>query len=786
MSHSGLSQVRSSRSFAATLAVCGKAALTATLCMLLVEQPMLAEAAVTSGSATTPGSTIVQLQGQERVLHALDRLTFGPRPGEVAEVEKIGLQKWFETQLNPKSIDDSALDAREAEYPAMQMPMAMLMQRYPGPAALRAIEYGRPMPTDPVEHAIVADSLAAYKLKKDAAGKVAKADGTTAGDATMQQGGGAAAAGPGAGLTQDQMAALYARRKNKAAAGSTAAATQDNAMAADGTMPGKPVAASELAPEAAPVARRGLYPREKVEAILEQDPDKRFNTIITMAPLELFRFKGSLDREDARQLNAGFSPLQKETVQALGGSLKLVATELYDSRMVRDVYSERQLEAVMTDFWLNHFNVYLRKNQNEPYTIPTYERETIRPNALGNFEQLLVATAESPAMLEYLDNFRSSGPDSPSAKRAARDDNAPANTPLAKLKKANKSEGLNENYGRELMELHTLGVNGGYTQNDVTEMAKIFTGWTLGGRYNGGAGGMVFDESKHEPGSKTILGHVIKENGAKEGMEALHILATSPATAHFISEKLAIRFVADVPPPALVDRMAQTFLKTNGDIKSVLRTMVGSPEFFDAQYDHGKLKTPEEFLISAVRASGARVTNPGALGLALNQLGMPFYGMQTPNGYSWTKDGWLNTGALVSRMNFSLVMCGNRIPGVETDWPALIGEGKPAVVRTAYASGTSATLEATKERKLEQMLLGAPVSDRTRATVLAQSNDQTVTDQAETNFDLGAGAGKKGGAGKARGEPRMDKDVAAGAAPADPQVAVMAGLLLGSPEFQRR
>jgi hypothetical protein len=415
--------------------------------------------------------------------------------------------------------------------------------------------------------------------------------------------------------------------------------------------------------------------------------------------------------------------------------------------------------------------VYVRKNQNEAYLLPEYERETIRPNALGKFEDLLVATAKSPAMLVYLDNFRSVGPDSPAASRIKR---AQQMNPNGKLIQQ-ASAGLNENYGRELMELHTLGVNGGYTQADVTQVAKVFTGWGLDKPYQGGE--FQFDERRHEPGSKTI-----NEGGEQEGMEVLHMLATSPATAHFISKKLAIRFVSDTPPAALVDRMAASFLKSNGDIKTVLRTMFQSPEFWSTDAYRAKVKTPEEFVISAVRATGARVNNPQALVQSLDKLGMPLYGMQTPNGYSWTQENWVGTGALVSRMNFSLVLSGDRLPGVRVDWSQLLGQG--AVMPASYSAKASDPA-AAKEKRLEQILLGEPVGDKTRATVIAQANNADVTDQAQAEFDLGGQ-----GNGNAKGLNYLPRGMRGPgmpvAGPDDAQAAVMAGLLLGSPEFQRR
>lgn len=472
----------------------------------------------------------------------------------------------------------------------------------------------------------------------------------------------------------------------------------------------------------------------------------------------------------------------------------MIGAELLESRMIRDVYSERQLEAVMTDFWLNHFNVYIRKNQNEPYMLPEYEREVIRPNALGKFEALLVATAKSPAMLMYLDNWQSIGPDSMAAKNSGRYAQRAQNP---QVQQALKDRGLNENYARELMELHTLGVQcevsqdhpvsaldpacgQGYTQQDVTQVAKVLTGWTIDQPFRGG--GYQFEERRHEPGTKAVLGKTIAENGEAEGTQVLHMLATSPATAKFISTKLAVRFVSDTPPPALVDRMAKAFLASGGDIKTVLRTMFDAPEFWSPEVYRAKVKTPEEFVISAVRASGAEVNNAIPLVQALDKLGMPFYGMQTPNGYSWIAEPWVNTGDLVSRMNFALGLSSDRIPGVQTDWTRLLGETEAgmesATLTTSAANGASAA----KEEKLELMLLGQPVSDRTRSTVLQQFQNQTMQQQAIKDFPIRPNDF----------EPMaqvLNPDAALNRQtrpPQDREAAMMAGLLLGSPEFQRR
>jgi len=293
-----------------------------------------------------------------------------------------------------------------------------------------------------------------------------------------------------------------------------------------------------------------------------------------------------------------------------------------------------------------------------------------------------------------------------------------------------------------------------------------------------------FEERRHEPGSKTVLGTTIPESGELEGMQVLHMLANSPATAKFISTKLAVRFVSDTPPPALVDRMAKAFVTSGGDIKTVLRTMFNSPEFWSPEVYRAKLKTPEEFVVSVVRASDADVTNAVPLTQALAKLGMPFYEMQTPNGYSWMATSWLNTGDLVNRMNFSLTLGGDRIPGVLTDWTRLLDQGaglELAALEANVSGGDGDSVEALKEKKLEMLLLGQPVSDRTRTTVLQQFQVQTTQQAAAKNFSIRAnGAEPKAAVLNPAAQQRKAK------LPQDPQAAAMAGLLLGSPEFQRR
>jgi uncharacterized protein (DUF1800 family) len=319
-------------------------------------------------------------------------------------------------------------------------------------------------------------------------------------------------------------------------------------------------------------------------------------------------------------------------------------------------------------------------------------------------------------------------------------------------------------------------VDGGYTQNDVTEVAKVFTGWTIDDPRKGG--GFVFNERRHEPGPKRVLGRTIQENGQQEGQEVLHMLATSPATARHLSRQLAVRFVSDDPPPALVDRMAKTYLKSGGDIRQVLRTIFNSPEFWSKAAYRAKVKTPEEFVISAVRATDGDVVRPALVLNAINQLGMPFYGCQTPNGYSWTADSWVNTGDLLNRMNISLALAAHRL-GTVTDMDALMKISSP---------GAESVTE--KETQLEGVFLDGELTPQTREALLHQL-DQGVE---QTLLPLPPqGAAQPGkGAAQAAGQPKraamvqmIDMPVPI-AAPADKQAALLAGLLLGSPEFQKK
>ena len=326
--------------------------------------------------------------------------------------------------------------------------------------------------------------------------------------------------------------------------------------------------------------------------------------------------------------------------------------DLASVRLVRAAASERQLQEVLVDFWFNHFNVFAGKGRTAMY-LPEYEREAIRPYVLGRFRDLLEATAKSPAMLFYLDNWLSADPGAtPAAARAE-----PSAQPPGTAQGKKKQRGLNENYARELMELHTLGVDGGYTQQDIVEVARAFTGWTIDQRDQT----FRFARALHDEGTKVVLGHTLKAGGGiDDGERVLDILASHPATARLVATKLARRFVSDTPPASLVARAATRFTDTDGNIAEVVRTIVTSPEFFAAAARQAKVKTPLEFVVSAVRATGRSLSDPRPLLKALRDLGMPLYMCQPPTGYDDAAETWVSPGALVTRINVAQQIAGNR------------------------------------------------------------------------------------------------------------------------------
>jgi uncharacterized protein (DUF1800 family) len=363
----------------------------------------------------------------------------------------------------------------------------------------------------------------------------------------------------------------------------------------------------------------------------------------------------------------------------MDGTPRQVLEELQAAKVVRAVHTERQLDELLVDFWMNHFNVYAQKGPLR-FTLGEYEREVVRPRAWGRFEELLTATAQSPAMLFYLDNWLSSDPRAAERLEARRErrarrarvfgfggfdrggDQAARGDEARRRERAARHAGLNENYARELLELHTLGVDGGYTQQDVTEVARAFTGWTL--RRPRRQAEFFFDRRRHDPGDKVVLGQRIRGGGQDEGKAILHLLATHPSTARFISLKLARRFVSDTPPDDLVARAAATFTRTQGDVRAVLATLIASPEFFAPQARAAKVKTPLDFVVSAVRAAGLQVDDGRDLARRVAEMGMPLYLQQPPTGYSDAADAWVSTGGLLARLNFALDLSAGRVRGL--------------------------------------------------------------------------------------------------------------------------
>lgn len=646
-------------------------------------------------------SSAAQMDEQKRAVHALNRLTFGPRPGDVERVMTMGVDKWIDEQLRPEKIDDSALDTRLSPFRTLRMHTDEIVENFPPRQLIKAIEDGKDsMPSDRVKRAVYETQLLRYQEKQEKKEEkkqvaVNMPPANNAGEQISDAGTKTTVT-----TTEDEQARMREERFN------------NNAL---------------------------------VDELMHLPPNEKMKEVLQMSAQNRIAISSSLKGDKRDKFMEGMSPEQRETLMALNNPEQVVDDELVQGKLLRAIYSERQLQEVMTDFWFNHFNIFIGKDVDR-LLVTSYERDVIRPRALGKFEDLLTATAQSPAMLYYLDNWLSVGPNSDVANGIGKHGNKGAerkrarqNGPVKQSK--GKRNGLNENYGRELMELHTLGVNGGYTQKDVTEVARVLTGWTIKQPKDGAA--FKFDERMHEPGEKTVLGHHIKPNGQKEGFEVLHILAHYPATAKFICTKLAMRFVSDNPPPQLVDRMTQTFLKKDGDIREVLRTMLRSPEFWSTDAYRAKVKTPLEFVVSALRASGAEVTDAMTLARQLQNLGMPLYGMQPPTGYSMKADAWVNSSALLGRMNFALALTAGKLRGVKVNPEQEFSAATPVDPMQALAV-------------LETSLLDGDVSKQTHDTIAARLEDPTI---AQRKLD----------------DPAHP-----------PNIGAIAGLILGSPEFQKR
>ncbi|MBV9760966.1 MAG: DUF1800 domain-containing protein [Acidobacteriaceae bacterium] len=535
------------------------------------------------------------LPKDERFGHAIEKLTFGARPGDLDEARQMGLEKWLDRELHPERVaENPALGPKLAELESLQMSAREMYLHYPPPQMIAAVARGRAnLPEDPELRLVVSRLADRYLQKQD----------------------------------------------SQAAAG------------ADGQAIGNPNNANDDADLAPRIRLSDILTVEQMETLRSGRPEDKKRLLASIAPEKRLDFVWALRPEQRRQLfTVAPVALRRELMLSVNPQ-GVVASDLTEAKLLRAIYSNRQLEELLVDFWFNHFNVFLNKG-GDRYLTPAYERDAIRPHVFGKFYDLLVATAESPAMLFYLDNWQSVAP-----------------TAVGPNPNRNK-RGLNENYGRELLELHTLGVDGGYTQKDVIEVARCFTGWTIANPRKGGA--FEYNDKVHDKGQKVVLGHVIAAGGGMDdGLEALRILADHPSTAYFISLQLARRFVADDPPPSLVNRMALTFGKTGGDLRAVMQTMLASPEFWSQGAYRAKIKTPFEMVVSAMRATNADVESAFALGNELQKLGEPLYRKAEPTGYSSANAEWVSTAALLERMNFAVALAHNRIPGVvaeNADW----------------------------------------------------------------------------------------------------------------------
>ena len=555
---------------------------------------------------------ITELSEDQAILHALNRLGYGPQPGEVARVRQMGLARWIDQQLDPASIDDSALEKRLARYPTLSMSSRQLLQDFPPPALAAKNE----------------------------------------------------------GLTLEQ----YRQQMQK----------------------------------------------KRRESVAEMLPtgDPNFDH----ANLALARMVGP----------------------------NRIIAELAMAKMDRAIYSNRQLEAVMEDFWFNHFNVYANKGADK-WLLTSYLRDTIRPRTMGKFSDLLRATAKSPAMLFYLDNWLSADPAAVKrlqAMRAMRQERysprfgvMPPGMQGANGRPKQPERGLNENYGREVMELHTVGVDAGYTQQDVINMAEIMTGWTI--RAPRKDAQFFFNDRIHAQGKEVVMQHTFHDDGIDEGEKALEMLANDPHTAHHISLELAEYFVSDDPPLTLVDRMAREWQSSRGNLRAVLRTMIYSPEFWSKDTYRAKVKTPFELVASTARALNADVEVTLPLVQWVGRMGEPLFQCQPPTGYSDKSERWVNSGALLNRLNFALAFGTDHMAGAEVNLKGIFGA----------AASTNPQLALSKALA---RFLGGQVSPGSRKTLEAQLNDPRVL------------------------EAKLDDPVK------QVNEGLIAGLVLGAPEFQRR
>jgi uncharacterized protein (DUF1800 family) len=483
--------------------------------------------------------------------------------------------------------------------------------------------------------------------------------------------------------------------------------------------------------------------------------------------------------------------------------------QFINQKIIKATYSNNQLHEILTDFWFNHFNVSITKNDCAQF-IPVFERDAIRPNVVNKFEDLVLTTAKSPAMLLYLDNFASMGNNKESeiakekllARMQKRGKDSSINVKINKQ----KAKGLNENYAREVMELHTLGIDGGYTQQDVTEAARVLTGWTIYPISNyGGIGQMkkiiekigedklekrgfvhegdfLFAMNKHDDKAKTVLGKQYNTGGYTEGVALLKNLANHKSTATFICKKIATRFVQDVPPITLINKMSNTFLKTNGDIKKVLIEMVSAPEFWTKEALREKTKSPFEYAISSLRSLRANVTMPFQINNWITKMGQKLYFYQAPTGFPDKATYWINTGSLLNRMNFGLALASKRIPGVQFDLAALNNNHEPESADDALHTYAKIMLPqrdlANTIKRLKPLVNDPTVTDKINNAAAKTETMTPTNDMMETEMNDNTTKMEKVKKKKLEAVSLSFGD--------NSMLAQVVGIIIGSPEFQRK
>jgi uncharacterized protein (DUF1800 family) len=673
-----------------------------------------------------------RLTEDQKIIHVLNRLGFGARPGDVEKVRAIGVEKYIEQQLNPNGINDSVADAKVQNLEALKMTTAQLFEKYPNPGALLNF-LGRRNQLPPE----LKDS---YKARQE--GKAPEKSEQEKKDSEMKD---------------------------------------SDAMKSQPQQPGQ---------------------------------------------------QGEMTQEEQRRARQEM----QEYLRANGlKTPREMISDIYASRILRAVYSERQLQETMVDFWTNHFNVFVGKGA-DPWYLISYDRDTVRPNTMGKFKDLLLATAKSPAMLFYLDNFESVSPNAnigngrggigngnQRLQRAIQNGqlngqmrerikqqtgmtDEQINQRMTQMQQQPQQQqrmrrGINENYAREIMELHTLGVDGGYTQKDIQEVARCFTGWTIAdprgyrkaaakelvgmdaqgrglrgpfGMETGESGEFVFNPRLHDDGEKVVLGQKISSGGGiNDGLKVIEILSKHPSTAKFVAKKLAVKFVNDNPSKELVDRVAAAFTKSDGDIRATLKALFASPEFFAVGNYRAKIKTPLELTISSIRVLGGETNGGPGLNAMLAKMGEQLYGWQAPTGYPDQAEDWVNTGALLERLNFGIALASNRIPGTRVDLSKITGKSN-GVDRDKVLGQSIA------------YILNGEISEATKATLMKQI-DQPLPEPQTTQNNKGqmenVMAQNVGGVGGGRGGVGQQRLLAPSG---NPEVVKIVGLVLGSPEFQRQ